>query len=59
MIISVILAAVVPNIGLFISLVGAVSSTALALLYPALCDIALRTCPESEGRLKTKDEVFR
>uniref|UniRef100_A0A0A9XNH4 Proton-coupled amino acid transporter 1 n=1 Tax=Lygus hesperus TaxID=30085 RepID=A0A0A9XNH4_LYGHE len=54
-----ILAAVVPNIGLFISLVGAVSSTALALLYPALCDIALRTCPEAEGRLKTKDELFR
>ncbi|XP_014261754.1 proton-coupled amino acid transporter 1 isoform X2 [Cimex lectularius] len=54
-----VLAAVVPQLGLFISLVGAVSSTALALVYPALCDIAIRTCPPEEGPLKTSDNILR
>lgn len=36
------MAEVIPNLGLFISLVGAVSSTALALVFPPLCDISVR-----------------
>ncbi|BES98317.1 amino acid transporter [Nesidiocoris tenuis] len=57
--ITFILAASIPALGLFISLVGAVSSSALALVYPAMSDIALRTCPEAEGPLRTKDQFFR
>lgn len=38
----VVLAEIVPNLGLFISLVGAVSSTALALVFPPLCDLFVR-----------------
>ncbi|CAB0000881.1 unnamed protein product, partial [Nesidiocoris tenuis] len=56
--ITFILAASIPALGLFISLVGAVSSSALALVYPAMSDIALRTCPEAEGPLRTKDQFF-
>lgn len=37
---AVILAEVIPHFSLFISLVGAVSSTALALFFPAIMDIA-------------------
>ncbi|KAF6202352.1 hypothetical protein GE061_004750 [Apolygus lucorum] len=36
----------VPNLGAFISLIGCVSSTALALVFPVLCHISLFTCPE-------------
>ncbi|KAL1117020.1 hypothetical protein AAG570_004348 [Ranatra chinensis] len=42
------LAILIPKIGLFISLIGAVSSTFLALVYPALCDIAVRCCPQED-----------
>ncbi|XP_063236224.1 proton-coupled amino acid transporter-like protein CG1139 isoform X2 [Bacillus rossius redtenbacheri] len=34
-----VLAEIIPHLGLFISLIGAVSSTALALLFPALLDV--------------------
>lgn len=34
-------AELIPHIGLFISLVGTVCSTALALVFPPLCDLAL------------------
>lgn len=39
--ITVVAAEVVPQLGLFISLLGSVSSTALALVFPPLCDLAL------------------
>lgn len=39
--VAVIAAEVVPQLGLFISLLGSVSSTALALVFPPLCDLAL------------------
>ncbi|XP_046684040.1 proton-coupled amino acid transporter-like protein CG1139 isoform X2 [Homalodisca vitripennis] len=37
-----VLAEVIPNLSVFISLVGAVSSTALALVFPPLCDLSIR-----------------
>lgn len=36
----VVLAEAIPHLSLFISLVGAVSSTALALFFPAIMDLA-------------------
>ncbi|XP_054275460.1 proton-coupled amino acid transporter-like protein CG1139 [Macrosteles quadrilineatus] len=39
--VTFIAAEVVPHLGLFISLLGSVSSTALALVFPPLCDLAL------------------
>ncbi|KAG8251372.1 hypothetical protein J6590_081406 [Homalodisca vitripennis] len=39
--ITFVAAEVVPRLGLFISLLGSVSSTALALVFPPLCDLAL------------------
>ncbi|XP_046996837.1 proton-coupled amino acid transporter-like protein CG1139 isoform X2 [Schistocerca americana] len=41
-ILTFVLAEVVPNLGAFISLIGAVSSCALALLFPALIDVVYR-----------------
>lgn len=41
LVIPVTAAEVVPHLGLFISLLGSVSSTALALVFPPLCDLAL------------------
>ncbi|XP_044598339.1 proton-coupled amino acid transporter-like protein CG1139 isoform X3 [Cotesia glomerata] len=38
-----ILAEAIPNLGLFISLVGALSSTALALLFPPIIEIVVRS----------------
>lgn len=38
---SVILAEAIPHLGLFISLVGAVSSTALALLFPPIIEMVV------------------
>uniref|UniRef100_A0A1B6EK48 Amino acid transporter transmembrane domain-containing protein n=1 Tax=Cuerna arida TaxID=1464854 RepID=A0A1B6EK48_9HEMI len=40
--ITFVLAEVIPNLSVFISLVGAVSSTALALVFPPLCDLSIR-----------------
>jgi proton-coupled amino acid transporter len=39
---AVICAVAIPNIGLLISLIGAVGCTALALIFPPLCDMATR-----------------
>lgn len=41
-VVAVIFAEAVPNLGVFISLVGSVSSCALALLIPALLDIVVK-----------------
>ncbi|XP_073974223.1 proton-coupled amino acid transporter 1-like [Rhodnius prolixus] len=60
--ITFVMAAVVPRLNLFISLIGAVCSTTLSLVLPALCDISLRACPEDEGRLMASskcNQVFR
>jgi len=39
--VSVILAEAIPELGLFISLVGAVSSTALALVFPPIIEMVV------------------
>lgn len=40
--VSVTLSEVIPHLDLFISLIGAFSTTALAMVFPPLCDISLR-----------------
>lgn len=40
-IVTVVLAEAIPELGLFISLVGAVSSTALALLFPPIIELVV------------------
>ncbi|XP_059059827.1 proton-coupled amino acid transporter-like protein CG1139 [Achroia grisella] len=51
--ITFILAESVPELGLFISLVGAVSSTALALMFPPIIDMVLRSQQPDGLRLHT------
>ncbi|XP_075990538.1 proton-coupled amino acid transporter-like protein acs [Anticarsia gemmatalis] len=46
--VTYVLAETIPNLGLFISLVGAVSSTALALVIPPLIEL-VHTCTTIEG----------
>jgi proton-coupled amino acid transporter len=48
---AVVLAEAIPHLSLFISLVGAVSSTALALFFPAVMDLAIHWA-SGLGRLK-------
>lgn len=57
-----IMATVVPRLNLFISLIGAMCSTTLSLVLPALCDISLRACPQEDGRLVPSSycaQIFR
>ncbi|XP_075229249.1 proton-coupled amino acid transporter-like protein acs [Lycorma delicatula] len=46
------LSEIIPNLGLFISLIGAVSTSFLALIAPSTCDIAMRW-PSNFGELST------
>ncbi|XP_067003603.2 proton-coupled amino acid transporter-like protein pathetic isoform X2 [Anabrus simplex] len=50
--VTFILAEAIPKLGLFISLVGAFSSCALALLFPAIIDVVLRWETTGLGRCK-------
>uniref|UniRef100_A0A1B6KF90 Amino acid transporter transmembrane domain-containing protein n=1 Tax=Graphocephala atropunctata TaxID=36148 RepID=A0A1B6KF90_9HEMI len=47
--VTFVMAEVIPNLSVFISLVGAVSSTALALVFPPLCDLAVRWSDQDFG----------
>ena len=49
--ISVMIAALIPNIGLVISLVGAVASTALSVIFPPICE-SITFWPDGLGRYK-------
>ncbi|CAF4804580.1 unnamed protein product, partial [Rotaria sp. Silwood2] len=46
-----IIAALIPNLGLVISLVGAVASTALSVIFPPICE-SITFWPDSLGRYK-------
>ena len=45
------IAALIPNIGLVISLVGAVASTALSVIFPPICE-SITFWPDGLGRYK-------
>ncbi|CAA9993173.1 unnamed protein product [Nesidiocoris tenuis] len=49
-----IIAIFVPHLGAFISLIGAVSSSTLALVFPVLCHVSLYTCPEDMEPAKSR-----
>ncbi|CAF0994471.1 unnamed protein product [Rotaria sp. Silwood1] len=49
--ITFIIAALIPNLGLVISLVGAVASTALSVIFPPICE-SITFWPDSLGRYK-------
>ncbi|CAF3334838.1 unnamed protein product [Rotaria socialis] len=49
--ITFIIAAMIPNLGLVISLVGAVASTALSVIFPPICE-SITFWPDSLGRYK-------
>jgi proton-coupled amino acid transporter len=55
---TVVLAEAIPHLGLFISLVGAVSSTALALLIPPIIEIVVCWQNASLGKLTLLKDVF-
>lgn len=56
---SVVLAEVVPYLGLFISLVGAISSTALALIFPPLLELTvIHGISEMHPFTVTKDVII-
>uniref|UniRef100_A0A1B6IWY6 Amino acid transporter transmembrane domain-containing protein n=1 Tax=Homalodisca liturata TaxID=320908 RepID=A0A1B6IWY6_9HEMI len=55
--ITFVLAEVIPNLSVFISLVGAVSSTALALVFPPLCDLSIRWKDQDFGTLGWRKAV--
>ncbi|CAF1534142.1 unnamed protein product, partial [Rotaria sordida] len=46
-----IVAALIPNLGLVISLVGAVASTALSVIFPPICE-SITFWPDNLGRYK-------
>ncbi|KAK9500905.1 hypothetical protein O3M35_002070 [Rhynocoris fuscipes] len=56
--ITYIMAVVVPQLNLFISLIGAMCSTTLALVLPALCDISLRSCPVEDSRSRPSSTLI-
>ncbi|CAF3782546.1 unnamed protein product [Rotaria sp. Silwood1] len=45
------IAALIPNLGLVISLVGAIASTALSLIFPSVCE-TITLWPNNLGRFK-------
>lgn len=55
---SVILAEAIPHLGLFISLVGAVSSTALALVFPPIIEMVVCSQNASLGVFTVAKDVI-
>ncbi|KAK0177380.1 hypothetical protein PV328_001441 [Microctonus aethiopoides] len=56
--VTFILAEAIPNLGLFISLVGAVSSTALALLFPPIIELVVCSGNHTLGYYKLSKNIF-